>query len=1410
MSIPTPPEEPVTSGPSGALPLRGQTRCRQRGVALIIVLSALVLLSGLMIAFFMSVSTERSSAKTFAENNEARKLADTALNLVIAQIKDATVGTGTTGWMSQPGLIRTYSPTGSLIAAYKLYSSANMRGDDKFDPANTDKVPTDWYANPAIYTDLNAPVTSGTADIYPILDASALALPDADKIKGFDISGAPLDTGSNANQAPMPVQWLYVLQNGEIMSAHAGGATADSVTLDGTASASNPIIGRVAFWTDDETCKVNINTAAGDLWNNTTDFGSYCDMPYVSGSTEIKLRDNQPVQHEYQRYPGHPATTYLSAVFPNLWPTAADRSRIYDIVPRITYTSGAGSTVDVSSKGGTVKTNATTAKATIPCIGFSDGDHLYSSVDELQFAVTHAKLSGISRPTNIATSTSSITPRQVQQGIFFLTAQSRAPDLNLFGKPRIGMWPEGVDDNGTLNGTAFDKTIAYCSTLKSGNTTKEYFFRRNDSTSPRHDYDNMPRNQALYAYMQALTSGTIPGFGGSFAAKYQQNGVPNERDQILTEIFDYIRASVNLVDTTGTAAPYTGVSNTSSKNSRNNPPGTGHVVPIQIITASGTTCGFGRSQTLYTPNLLLLGLNTNVVSPPSSSASSGSGTLISGTWGYSDNGQPRDKIISYKLATTKVQAVFLINSFSVGEGVVRAIPNLVYEVSGLDGIYLHGANMGFPATGIVDYNCFTPNQDYASGGFSGAGSLFYDSTLGSGLTVRSGSDSSGNPAVTTLTSNGSSDNTKYPFWSKPVSLPNLVSLRDGTKLPNIAGAEFKSPLELEFKKPITMKIYTKDKKGKVDASKGLLQTITLDFKNTQIPTPICRGGGAVDHLGAKVTDWKESIWYEGGHFHVFTGSVNPFSRNTDGTMINGAANGWAVWPDSSRGLVPMGKDVRGDMRLVAANPNVDSSVFVPADAYYMNSVPYNGSKPSCVWNYNYNWGIGSPKVDDKRTDDVSDGMQAGFDRANTNGGWPGFPGSLVGDVKYNINAGSNSNAPSFKGGTTMFYPDPNQSRPFPMKMPDGSPLTNEALLLGSDKVSYRPGDWDTAMLGIGCVDGPFVNKADEGETGPGAYNNYNSNMSISTLFSPNRQVPSPVIFGSLSTGVKRGLPWQTLLFCPNPPAMDSHPGWGKSVNGTAGPNARAPFRFPPDHLLLDLFHMPVVEPYAISEPFSTAGKINLNYQIAPFTYIKRNTGLQAILRSTRVNAIPTTDGTCYRAGTPSTTYRKNVDIDETLKGFDDRFSQNRPFRSASEICEMFLVPTGETLGNVSDLASGFWSKQKLTGDNLREKPYSQIYSRLTTKSNSYTVHVRVQALKKVSSDPKQNEWNQQKDRMVGEYRGSFIIERFLDPNDPELVKFDESKFDAIEYDTDNITVKKSGQLDPFYKFRIVSTKKFAP
>ena len=64
--------------------------------------------------------------------------------------------------------------------------------------------------------------------------------------------------GAAEPELPMPVRWLYVLADGSLGVLDEAG----NFTGDGTPGESNPIVGRVAFWADDETCKVNVNTAA--------------------------------------------------------------------------------------------------------------------------------------------------------------------------------------------------------------------------------------------------------------------------------------------------------------------------------------------------------------------------------------------------------------------------------------------------------------------------------------------------------------------------------------------------------------------------------------------------------------------------------------------------------------------------------------------------------------------------------------------------------------------------------------------------------------------------------------------------------------------------------------------------------------------------------------------------------------------------------------------------------------------------------------------------------------------------------------------------------------------------------------------------------------------------------------------
>ena len=336
-----------------------------------------------------------------------------------------------------------------------------------------------------------------------------------------------------------------------------------------------------------------------------------------------------------------------------------------------------------------------------------------------------------------------------------------------------------------------------------------------------------------------------------------------------------------------------------------------------------------------------------------------------------------------------------------------------------------------------------------------------------------------------------------------------------------------------------------------------------------------------------------------------------------------------------------------------------------------------------------------------------------------------------------------------------------------------------------------------------------------------------------------------MIFGSLPTGIDPTgsstiQPWQTLLFCAYPPAFATtgnaikHPGFGTPLNSTyttLGLPA-PPYKNAPDHVLLDCFTMPIVEPYAISEPLSTQGKVNMNYQIAPFTYIRRDTALQAVLRGTKMMAIPSSPAALSSYKTDNTAsnfqYRYSINPDETsgtLAAFEERFKggNNVPadiFRSASEICTVPLVPSPDTGQNYdpsvlpaaysSSAMQAFWNSCKLTGDNLREEPYGDLYARLTTKSNTFTVHVRVQTLKKSAGtnvntfvDPTDTNTTGAKDTITGEYRGSYQIERYVDPNVSTTATATMPAFP--DYVTAGLNATP---ISTFYKFHTIGTKQF--
>jgi len=1256
-----------------------ERRKTRSGFALLLVLGILVLLSALVVGFMIRARTENSMSAGFKASVSAEFLGDMVTSLVQGQINMATTQGYNVAWASQPGMIRTFDSAGNTRNGFKLYSAPDMVvPGSSFAASVKNDCPSNaaaWTGNTALWTDLNAPVLGVDGKYrYPILDtgsASGEARALSAAPEGFSIAAAPVN--SVYQPAPMPVRWLYVLSDGTIISPTSGTA-GDSVNILGDQASSNPIVGRVAFWTDDETCKVNINTASE---------GNYWDTPKGNAFSERALGYWQPTLGEFQRYPGHPAMTCLSSVLspsgtqsPNFAPASsyparnnympqADYENAYKITPRVAFGGSQVGTTDVFSA--------------VPVV--NDVDRLFADPEELIFNPSRENTYG----------GLTLGRDGIEQSKFFLTTHSRAPEVNLFNLPRVACWPIYAISGASYDAdhtTPFDQLIGLCSSFgdASGNGSGyPYFFQRQDPASPS-ELTAIPRNLQLYSYLDWLTRQAVPGYGKSFRDKY-----PLDQEQILTEIFDYIR-STNLCDdnvNTSFTIPFSGVGAT--------PSGHGLVVPTQY-SANGTM-GFGR---FFTLTEFGIGFICNADAANAASNDPAKNTVLNG--------------VPLSPGTKKVQAIIVMNFYSPMLGWTSLGPKFSVEITGLQSATLDGHDLMFPADGSASYSKDPASQwgDRASGGYVGWRYTFFQK--------RAPTDAA-DPYTDV-----------YPFISVPITVG--------------PGADSASPATMEFGGvTATVKIFSG-----TSATGTPLQTFTIKLPSGTFPVPNLVDKGTSPSNGVSVSTTPQTWWA-----FSRTGFAGASGRLAYVNQSPGTAGKTVTQPDAGaffrgdgnydvvRTVNPGQGGNFGDFRLTAASSTVPEAVFQPQPPYSDKTVFMYSTLPESV---------------------------------------TGFSGNCGWDKNGTYVAG--------KAGSYYLFCNPS--------IPSG--VTGPTLT----------GDFD---IGLPCsLDGPYINKPDEGNLGiKGTSSAIPYFLTVSehppgkTFFTPNRIMPSPGMFGSLPTGVKSGEPWKTLLFRP----QANHPSYIDP--NTSGGNI-------PDHLIMDLFWMPVVEPYAISDRFSTAGKINLNYQILPFTYITRSTGMRALLKSERIAAINASDikpnYNSYSGYGPSSNatpvagdpafagdFRHLIDAEATLAQCDSKFANFGAFRSADEICDLYMVPLN--LGLKAPDMEHYWKNNwSATPDNMRERIYATLYPRLTTKSNTYTVHFRVQTLKKVKGADPDGVWTESKNVITSEYRGSTTIERFIDPNNGNIP----------DYAANPASIPSLSQqyqtLDNFYKWRVVGSQQFVP
>jgi uncharacterized protein (TIGR02600 family) len=1396
----------------------------------------MALIAFLVLTILTLNRSEQRAATNSAELTDVRTLSDLPAQVVISQIRRATQNLGTFfTWTSQPGLIRVHSLEGNSANGadakrqefrYPLYSTQALYATGRLDLSTELGGLAQWPGSKALYVDLNepievrqdlrtgAPLPSGTQGtlVFPILDPSAFERVGNNgeaRVQGMAINGSPPATSAR-HQMPMPVAWLYVLSTGKILAPLPGSSPTVARFNMGDfqpqgAEPAPKIIGRIAFWTDDESCKINLNTATEPApWH----------PPMTVSERDRWAADASPVRGETHRLAGHPAYTALSPVFRSFGGLASPVTSLQP-QPQPPSENGAGvslfkdSLTNIHSllphspqrETGSIHGTESVISNTIPPIPRAPA--AWSNVDEFLFDSGVPFGSGAMRQRNGFQSVGgySLDEADIRRARFCLTTHSSAPETNPFNQPKISLWPIQED---TAQRTRTDHLMALAASLGGAAGARHYYGLQRASawsgTSPGSSHSTNAdlalgsRNRQLFDWLRTLTSAHFPTFSGSFEGKY---GLLN-RDHLLLSMFDLMRWTAN----PGNAWTDNGPSyDYLAPSTEGDAPieGSGMVTPLIADTGAGRTLRSpGRIPTITEAAIVFI-------------ATDAERTINGGNEFDPEDSGPW---AGFAKKTTQVRAFLVLEPFITTPGFPSINPTIKYVVKGLNGpntatpepvsedlkfsleplnfqgrlLEFGGGAANYPLPNIVSFSPSFPNPVTALGNarrFGGGATSF------SGLTSLFVLND-GRPRTSFGIVNPESD---FPWASNEITLDPLRTdfpLQLGDLLVEIRHAE----------------------------TNTLLQEIALPFSQLNgatVPMPrIALGDSnlALNGPDAVLTERFKLI-----------PSANP--------------NNPPYLPLIKRGDVVRSVSLdpkaphRGDVRMVASRYQVPLEWYTPTP---LPPVPSSiGSSPPLNQNDHEAHGL----------------RETPFDTT-------GQIGSHIPNHLPQISPEEPQKAERRDPATSVGSLLPNRPQPLPYDaLPQGitSALSRTKLQDPYNEAEARFGDWET---GPGTLpDGPFFSRQDltnavsQEDARRGLRDNIahpysdGGELTIDAAglsHTPQRQVSSAFIFGALTPyvygipgsppptsgyGPPDPEPWRTLLFCPNPISRinpvnaktepSDHPGFGDSN-----------FKIPPDHFWLEFFWTPVVEPTFLSPAFSTQGKINLNYQMIPFTWIERTTALHAAFKGVRIPAIHHSAREIYKAPldpaapssgmAPESLYE--VDVDKTLKAFRSHFTSGQVFHHPSELCNVHLFPR-RIPGFEPDYDRGlnpspidpanidyeqineWWNGDpsaprdidafELTGDNLRESPYAQVYPRLCTRSNVFKVHYRVQLISKSRSTPA-NEWNVETEKITAEQRGAAVIERFLDPNDPNIPDLTTSSL----------------ALDEFYRYRILTTEPFTP
>lgn len=192
-----------------------------RGAALIVCLWIIILVAIIAVGISNLMRIERKASASHLDRMQAVEFSRMGMDAVVATILKSTAATNYT-WASTPGQI--------------------FVGKEPVAPGNNESAPGELIR-------LSSGVPTNLNPQPPVLAPPNLNVPTfADPSRHVITEALDSTTGTTVQ---MPLKWIYVRQNGDLDFSETPDAT----------NKTNSLVGRFAYWCDDESSKINVNLA---------------------------------------------------------------------------------------------------------------------------------------------------------------------------------------------------------------------------------------------------------------------------------------------------------------------------------------------------------------------------------------------------------------------------------------------------------------------------------------------------------------------------------------------------------------------------------------------------------------------------------------------------------------------------------------------------------------------------------------------------------------------------------------------------------------------------------------------------------------------------------------------------------------------------------------------------------------------------------------------------------------------------------------------------------------------------------------------------------------------------------------------------------------------------------------------